>query len=61
MEPWRMREETQSFIIAGALALVFFVLFALSYASQKADCLSEGGKWIQGVAGGSATYFCIPK
>ena len=56
-----MREETQSFIIAGALALVFFVLFALSYASQKADCLSEGGKWIQGVAGGSATYFCIPK
>ena len=56
-----MREETKSFIIFGVIVLVFFVLFAISYASQKADCLAEGGKWISGVVGGNATYFCIPK
>jgi hypothetical protein len=56
-----MREETQSFIIVGVVVLVFVTLFALSYASQKADCLSEGGKWIHGVVAGNATYFCIPK
>jgi hypothetical protein len=56
-----MREETQSFIIVGAIVLVFFGLCAISYSTQKADCLAEGGKWISGVVGGNATYFCIPK
>lgn len=56
-----MREETKSFIIVGIIVLVFFVLFAISYSTQKADCLAEGGKWISGVVGGNATYFCIPK
>ncbi len=56
-----MREETQSFIIVGAIVLVFLVLFAISYSTQKSDCLAEGGKWISGVVGGNATFFCIPK
>jgi hypothetical protein len=56
-----MREETQSFIIVGAIVLVFFGLCAISYSTQKADCLAEGGKWISGVVGGNTTFFCIPK
>ena len=56
-----MREETQSFIIVGVIALVFLVLFALSYDYQKTECLTEGGKWVSGVMGGNFSYFCIPK
>jgi phage shock protein PspC (stress-responsive transcriptional regulator) len=48
-------------LIVGVIVLVFFGLCVISYSTQKADCLAEGGKWISGVVGGNATYFCIPK